>query len=76
MRHPRARRFKVVCSGCGSQDVLCDAYAEWDVEAQQWELASTFQKGAFCNACDRETTIEQVEISPDKDSHACEVRHG
>jgi hypothetical protein len=46
MTHPRDRKFRYVCSDCGSDDVLADAYAEWDVVEQQWSLQNTFDKGA------------------------------
>lgn len=56
-------RVKYVCSECGSDDVLADAYAEWDEEHQRWELTDTFDKGAHCNACDGETRLEEISIS-------------
>ncbi len=55
-------RIKMVCKECGSDDVLCDAYAVWDVDTQQWEVANTFDKGAYCNECDGETRLEQEEV--------------
>jgi hypothetical protein len=48
---------------CGSDDVLCDAYAEWDVLEQQWSLQNIFDKGAWCNACDGETTLKEVKLT-------------
>ena len=56
-------KVKMVCAHCGSDDVRADAYAEWDVEAQKWEIAQTFEKGAYCNKCDGETRIEEQSIS-------------
>lgn len=56
------KRVKMVCSTCKSDEVLCDAYAEWDVDTQKWELQNTFDKGAFCAKCDGETRLEEVEI--------------
>jgi hypothetical protein len=47
-----------VCRHCGSENVKADAYAVWDVDAQQWEISETFDKGAFCEPCDGETRIE------------------
>ncbi len=57
-------RIKMVCKECGSDDVLCDAYAVsvWDVDTQQWEVVNTFDKGAYCNECDGETRLEQEEV--------------
>ncbi len=48
---------RMVCKTCGSEDVLCDAYAAWNYEKQEWELSSCFDKGAYCNDCDGETRI-------------------
>ena len=57
------KRLKMVCSTCGGEDVLCDAYASWNVESQEWELSNTFDKGSFCNDCGGETRIDKIEIS-------------
>ena len=51
-----------VCSHCGSHDVRADAYAEWDVQTQKWELVQTFEKGAYCIPCDGETSIAWNDI--------------
>jgi hypothetical protein len=53
----KPQRVKMVCEICGSDDVLADAYAEWNVETQEWELQNTFDKGSWCNACDGECRI-------------------
>lgn len=60
-------RTHPVCSPCRSPDVLSDAYAEWDHEAQAWVLQNTFEKGAFCNACDGETSIDWEDGDPEDD---------
>ena len=43
-----------VCNTCGSTRVLVDAWAEWDTEAQRWELHSTYEATAICGECDTE----------------------
>jgi ribosomal protein L37AE/L43A len=53
-----------VCSYCGSEDVLRDAWAAWSEENQAWELASTFD-AAWCNSCEGEAKLETVYI-PDQ----------
>lgn len=53
-------RVKKVCAKCGSEDVLADAYVEWDSEAQQWAVQNVMDKGHHCNACDEECDIEEV----------------
>jgi hypothetical protein len=52
-------KVKMVCSYCGAEEVLADAYAQWDIELQAWEVVQTFDKGAFCSQCDAETRIEE-----------------
>lgn len=43
-------KIKIVCAQCGGENVLRDAYASWDVEAQEWVLSSIYD--AFtCDDC-------------------------
>jgi len=54
-------RVKPVCSHCGSDDVRGDCYAAWNVDTQQWEIASdVFDKGAVCEPCEGETSLKWV----------------
>lgn len=48
-----------VCGICKSDNVTADAYAEWEVETQKWELSGTFMKGGYCGDCEGETTLEE-----------------
>lgn len=54
-------RIRKVCSRCGSVNVLCDAWAEWDETEQAWTLQNTFDN-SFCEDCDGETSIDDQEI--------------
>lgn len=54
-------RINIVCSECGSDDVRRDAWACWDVEAQEWTLGEVFDQG-FCAACDGEARLDAQEI--------------
>ncbi len=58
-------KLKMVCSRCGSENVRADAYAEWDVDNQKWELTTTFDKGSVCEDCEETDCIEEVEIKDD-----------
>lgn len=51
-----------VCKYCGSEQVRADAYAVWDFELQDWVVAETFDKGAYCGNCDGETKIVEKEV--------------
>lgn len=52
-----------VCSECQSTNVLSDAYAAWNEDNQEWELSSTFDKGAYCEDCDGETRLETRKLT-------------
>ena len=47
----RAARSTPVCAACGSDDIICHATAQWSNEAQEWQLANTFNQPAHCNTC-------------------------
>ena len=58
------KKIKKVCSTCGSENVLADAYAQWNVEKQDWELANVFDKNSYCGGkCDGECNIVDKEIT-------------
>jgi hypothetical protein len=65
-----AERYRQVCATCGSENVLADAYAEWDIENQCWSVQSVMDKGHYCNACDGECRIEErSEDGPAEEDH-------
>lgn len=51
---------KVICSHCGSEDVMADAYASWNKVDQVWEVESIFEKGGYCSSCDMMINIQTV----------------
>jgi hypothetical protein len=53
-------KIKHVCEKCGSEEVFVDAYAEWDVDTQSWELVNL--RCDWCVDCDGETNIIEQEI--------------
>jgi hypothetical protein len=50
-----------ICSTCDGETVTRDAWAEWDVEAQDWVLGAAFDD-AFCHDCEAETRLVEVVI--------------
>jgi hypothetical protein len=54
----KSSRTAVVCSACGSDDVVVDACAQWDFANQQWHLAEVFESTAICNNCGGECSIK------------------
>jgi hypothetical protein len=58
-----SKRVTFVCGMCGGKTVTRDAWAEWDVEAQEWLLGDAFDY-AYCHDCDAETNLIEVELAP------------
>ena len=46
----------VVCKACGGADVARDAWAEWSVASQDWELRAVMDQG-YCHDCDGESRL-------------------
>ena len=63
------KKIAMYCSTCGSKDVLVDAYASWNEDKQEWEVYSTFDKGSYCNKCEGECRIVEVEIKADPQAY-------
>ncbi len=51
----------MICEACGSENVMHDAWAVWNVGTQVWELGTVFDY-AHCDACEREAHIDAVPI--------------
>lgn len=56
-------RIRIVCRECGGTNVMRDAWAVWDEEAQDWDLGSVFD-AAHCDDCDGEVSLEEEAIPP------------
>lgn len=52
-------RVTYVCNTCGRSTVTRDAWAEWDVAAQEWVLGAAYDY-AFCHDCQAETHLIEV----------------
>lgn len=50
--------IRMVCEDCGSERVTRDAWAEWDVKAQDWVLGAIYDY-AFCHTCDGDANIAE-----------------
>jgi len=50
-----------ICSNCGSQKVLADAYAEWDPHIEDWVINNVFEE-YFCENCEKECDVINTEI--------------
>ena len=55
-------KHKLICRDCGSEHVLVDAYATWDIESQAFVVAATFDSGARCEDCGGECKYDFVAV--------------
>lgn len=51
--------IQMVCGICGSDAVIRDAWAEWNVAAQGWGLGAVFEH-AFCHRCQAATRVVEA----------------
>jgi len=49
------------CTHCGSDDILIDAWAVWDVETQQAVLHSTYDNW-YCESCEGECNVSEEPV--------------
>ena len=68
---PPSAAVKPICSRCGSDDIISDARARWDVERQDWDLAGT-QDCKTCGDCgvDSDDLIRWIPARPYSDADA------
>ena len=57
----KKKKLNMVCKTCGSDQVVRDAWAEWEPESQQWTLQNVFDY-AYCESCEGECSIEEKEL--------------
>lgn len=58
----KPRRIKIICATCGSDDVQRDAWAEWDMDKQEWVLGTVFDAG-HCEVCGGDTSLAEVDVA-------------
>lgn len=56
---------KMTCGHCGRENVMHDAWAEWDTKTQKWVLGTIFDAG-FCADCDGPSTLKEIKIESEK----------
>lgn len=52
-------RVKYICRVCKSDDVGRDAWTQWDIESQQWQVQNLMSE-SFCFKCEGETILDEV----------------
>ena len=60
-------KVKYVCNHCGSDDIVYDAWAQWDVEKQEFVLSHTFDY-IVCNHCGKECRPTEITIKNEKEN--------
>lgn len=65
---------KYACVACGSDDLLHDAWAGWNEDAQRFEVSSVHDM-TRCNACDGEAKTVTVPIAG-YDRFLAMLKHG
>lgn len=58
---PDDTREYPVCRSCGSENVVCDAWASWDRVSQEWELEDTFDD-TFCKDCETSSKLDWLKV--------------
>lgn len=58
-------RVKKLCANCGSENIVKDAWAEWDIDKQEWVL-STFFDDTFCQDCESHYNYAEEEELPEE----------
>jgi hypothetical protein len=62
MTEPRKEpRIQIVCGTCGSTDVSRDAWGDWNVERQEWELRTVLDY-AHCHNCEGERRLTRIAL--------------
>lgn len=52
-----------ICPDCGSEDVLCDAFAAWDIESQEWVLHNIYPESpTVCNSCGEPSSYDECRV--------------
>ena len=54
-----------VCRRCKSDNILVDAYAQWDVATQNYVITTVFDN-ATCVDCGGETQTEEINLTETK----------
>ena len=60
--HSDTAPVEIACGWCGSPEVARDAWAEWDVERQEWVLGRVLDDG-WCFACEEERGLVERRIN-------------
>ena len=57
--------MQIVCGWCDSAKVSRDAWADWDIDRQEWVLGTVFDDG-HCHVCEQPRTLIESGLESDK----------
>jgi hypothetical protein len=57
-------KIKKTCSECGTEDILFDAWAQWNSGRQEYFLVDVYPK-AICSNCGGECGVNETQIEED-----------
>ena len=57
--------IKIVCEECGSDQIVVDANAEWDISLQEWVTTGVLDE-AHCFKCDDSCSTIEVEFNKEE----------
>lgn len=59
---------RFICTTCDSEDLRFDAYVEWNVDKQDYEISTVFPKPVVCEPCGGETSYYTLTKEIDKET--------
>jgi len=54
-------KITYICKVCGSENVVWDAYAKWNIHTQEMELHNTFDE-SICDDCGETNCAVEMKI--------------
>lgn len=64
--YPPVGAYELTCSKCGGGNVVKDAFASWDVTAQEFVLYATYDD-AYCHDCEESVSLNETPVNVNKD---------
>ena len=58
---PDTGKIDIICGTCGGRNVSRDAWADWSITKQEWELGGVFDYG-HCHDCDGESRLVEIPL--------------
>ncbi len=58
-----AKKIMYRCCDCGGTELVSDGSFEWNTDTQAWEPTGTIYDDTYCNDCERDVRIEEVDIT-------------